>query len=78
MQFRVTTLGTMPDLDAIGQALREADPSALLDVGRNADHLRISTCMSMYELIDVLQGAGYVMACEQVTALASECCGACG
>lgn len=78
MQFRVATLGTTPDLIAIGRALREADPSALLDVGRNADHLRISTCMSMYELIDLMQGAGYTMAVDQVTAVASECCGACG
>ena len=78
MQFHVATLGTNPDLVAIGRALRAADPSALVDVGGNADHLRISTCMSMYELIDVMQGAGYQMAYEQVTPIAQECCGACG
>src|SRR3546814_10899845 len=42
MEFHVRLDGARPDLDALGDAIREVDPSALLDIDRKSTRLNSS------------------------------------
>lgn len=78
MQFRVATHAGDVDLGAVERELHAVDPSAMVDFDGAGDQLRISTFMSVFELITVVDRAGYRVTHDQVVPMRSECCGGCG
>ena len=77
MEFHVSLAGGAPDLDAIGAALRDLDPAALLDVDAAGSTLRIAGALSAGEVIALLATAGCPVQPRQVRQLPSICCGGC-
>ena len=75
MQYRIPVDAT-PDLAALGDALLEFDPAALVDF--DGDALRLSTCLDPVEFVPVLGAAGFAVEPSRVARLPSECCGGCG
>lgn len=78
MQFRVDTGVGNVDVGAVEDAMRAADPAAMVDLVDAADQLRVSTFMSVFELIQAMDQAGYPITREQIVPVKSECCGGCG
>lgn len=77
MQFRVATRGEDVDVAAVERALHAVDPAAMVDFDGAGDQLRVSTFMSVFELIEVVDRAGYPVTPDQVVPMKSECCGGC-
>lgn len=77
MEFHVRLDGAHPDLDALGDAIREVDPSALLDIDSSGTLLRVAAAVQAGELVVLLAGAGSPVTRGQVTQLPSICCGGC-
>lgn len=75
MQYRIP-VDTTPDLAALGDALLDVDPAALVDF--DGDALRLSTCLEPVEFVPVLGAAGLAVESARVARLPSECCGGCG
>lgn len=78
MQFRVATGVENVDVNAVQCALRAVDPAALVDWEDNAAELRVSTYMTVSELMEAVDQAGYPITADQVFLVKSECCGGCG
>lgn len=75
MQYRIP-VDAAPDLPALGDALVEADPAAVVDFDGVA--LRLSTCLEPVEFVPVLGAVGLTVAPAHVMRVPSECCGGCG
>lgn len=75
MEFRIRLAADTPDMVAIDDALRQADPAAIVDVDPAGGALRATVWMSGDELATVLAQAGYPP--SEVQQLASVCCGDC-
>ena len=60
------------------RALREADPAASIDFDAGGDQMRVSTFLSVFEVVEIVDRAGISRAKERVVAQRSECCGGCG
>src|SRR3546814_6559876 len=75
MEFHVRLDGARPDLDALGDAIREVDPSALLDIDSSGALLRVAAAVRAPELVALLGGAGSPVTRDQVRQLPSICCG---
>ncbi len=78
MQFKVAADPYAVDLSAVENALKLADPAAVVDFDPAGDHLRISTFMSALEVLECVDGAGVAVSRDQIEQLPSECCGGCG
>jgi hypothetical protein len=78
MQFLLHTVGQVPDLAAIEDAIADLDPAVLLDTGVSAGVLRISTVLTEDELLASLRQAGVDAAPGDLERQPSECCGGCG
>jgi hypothetical protein len=78
MQFRLRI--TRPGLDPRGleDALRTADPAAMLDLDPAGMHLRVATTLGKAELSQRLTAAGCATTPESLQDVPSECCGGCG
>lgn len=77
MQYRIP-LATACNVDAVGDALQDADPAALVDIDAHDGALRLSTSLDPAELVPLLDAAGIRVTATQVVRLPSECCGGCG
>ena len=77
MQYTLCT-DSAPDITAIGRAIAELDPAAVLDFDVRASMVRISSVATETELLDCLRQAGVSAAAGQFVRLPSECCGGCG
>lgn len=77
MEFHVRLDGARPDLDVLGDAIREVDPSALLDIDSSGALLRVAASLQAGELVALLGGAGSPVTRDQVRQLPSICCGGC-
>ena len=75
MVFRIRLALATPDVTAIGEALRQADPAALVDLDPAGGALRATAWLGGGELATVLAQAGYPP--SEVQQLASVCCGGC-
>ena len=75
MEFRIRLALATPDVTAIGEALRQADPAALVDLDPAGGALRATAWLGGGELATVLAQAGYPP--SEVQQLASVCCGGC-
>ena len=75
MEFHIATGSTIPDIVAIEEAVRAADPAALVDI--DGTTLRVATSLPAPQLIGVIKEAGCPVDAAQVTQLPSICCGGC-
>ena len=78
MQFRVAMHAGDVDLSVVERELHAVDPAAVVDFDGAGDQLRVSTFMSVFDLIAVADRAGYPVTRDQVVPMKSECCGGCG
>ena len=78
MEFHIPINDTRPDLDAVEGALFDVDSNALVDLDASGSTLRISSYVTIADLIEVLQRAGWTVGEEQVVQLPTICCGGCG
>lgn len=77
MEFHISMLVPIVDLDAIEQAIGEVDPAAVIDVDPAGLTLRVAASLDAVELVALLAQAGYPVAEHQVLQLPSICCGGC-
>ncbi len=75
MEFHITMRMPSPDIVAIDDAVRAADPAALVDL--DGTILRVATSLRSSELTSAIAAAGYPLDTDQVTQLPSICCGGC-
>jgi hypothetical protein len=77
MEFHIRLSGPAPDIGALEDAIRNVEPSALVDIDPASPTLRIATSLGASQLVVLLGQAGYPVALQQVTQLPSICCGGC-
>ena len=75
MEFHITMRMPSPDIVAIDDAVRAADPAALVDL--DGTILRVATSLRSSELTSAIADAGYPLDDDQVMQLPSICCGGC-
>ena len=78
MQFKIKIAGLMPDVGAIEHAIGAVDPSALVDIDRTGQTLRVAASIDAIHLLGLMRQAGYPVADDQLEQVPSECCGGCG
>ncbi len=78
MQFHIKMTGPVPDFGVIEEAMREADPSALVDIDPENQTLRVAASIDAAQLLSLVNQAGYPVFKHQLVQLPSECCGGCG
>jgi hypothetical protein len=78
MQFRITMESAAPEAADVERAVRDADPAASIDFDTGGDRMRVSTFLSVLEMVEIVDRAGVAGARGRVVAQASECCGGCG
>ena len=78
MEFRVAVSPGAPEVPEVQRALHEADPAASIDFDTGGDQMRVSTFLSVFEVVEIVDRAGVSSARERVVAQRSECCGGCG
>lgn len=78
MQFKIRMTGPKPDVGAIEHAIREIDPSALVDIDPADQKLRVAASIDAAHLLVLMGQAGYPAAQDQLERVPSECCGGCG
>ncbi|HOV97218.1 MAG TPA: hypothetical protein PK789_10730 [Thermomonas sp.] len=75
MEYRVTLATAAPNLAVIDDAIRDADPAALVDQDPADGTLRVTAWINAEELAAVLAQAG--IAATRVELQPSVCCGDC-
>jgi hypothetical protein len=75
MEYRVQLSAPAPDLGAIDDAVRDADPAAFVDFDPADGALRVTAWLSGEELAAVLAQAG--IPANKVELQPSVCCGDC-
>ncbi len=78
MHFNVKITTSKPDVDAIEGAIREVDPSALVDIDAAGQTLRVAASIQAGPLLELMRDAGYPVTGDQLEQVPSECCGGCG
>lgn len=78
MQFNVHLARLPGDLRALEDAVRDADPAALLDLDPRAPILRVSSILDDSDLVALLNRAGAAVALWDVERVPANCCGGCG
>ena len=77
MEYHIRIPGPLAVFDAIDNAIRDADPSALVDVAADATTLRIATLLPRLQVAGLVSSAGHPVTPDQVRQLPSICCGGC-
>lgn len=77
MEFHITMPGPI-DPGAIEHALQASDPAALVDIDPVTQSLRVASTLQAFQLVAVLNRAGYPLHRAQVREPPSFCCGGCG
>lgn len=75
MEFRVKLVA--PDLGVIEEAVRAADPAALVDVDPVDRTLRVTAWVDADDLAALLTQAGYPVTLQHIHQVPSICCGGC-
>lgn len=78
MQFTIKLAGTTPDIAVIEDALRQIDPSALVDIDSDSDSLRVATSIESDTLAALISQAGTPVIERDLERVPSVCCGGCG
>ena len=77
MEYHIRIPGPLTVFDAIDHAIRDADPSALVDIDADARTLRIATLLPRVQVAGLVTAAGHRVSLDQVRQLPSICCGGC-
>ena len=77
MEYHVRIAGPLPAFNAIDDAIRDADPAALVDTDAAHTTLRIATLLPRVEVAGLIAAAGHPVTLDQVRQLPSICCGGC-
>ena len=77
MEYHIRIPGPLPAFAAIDDAIRDADPAALVDTDAGATTLRIATMLPRVQVARLVTAAGHPVSQEQVHQLPSICCGGC-
>lgn len=77
MEFHITLENPIPDLDAIEAAIRDIDPSAVVDIDASGQLLRVAAAVDQDQLIALMGQAALAVARHRVHQVPSICCGGC-
>jgi len=77
MEFHITLENPIPDLDAIEAAIRDIDPSAVVDIDASGQLLRVAAALDQDQLIVLMGQAGFQVGRQQIHQVPSICCGGC-
>lgn len=77
MEFHIALTEACPGPEVIQEAMVEIDPNSVVDLDMSGLVMRISSWVTVTDLIDVLQQADWTVAPEQVVSLPTICCGGC-
>jgi hypothetical protein len=75
MQFRVDVRAGAPEVQEVERAVRDADPAASIDFDTGGDQMRVSTFLSVFDVVDIVDQAGVAESRQRLITQASECCG---
>lgn len=78
MHFNAKIASSRPDIDAIEEAIRGIDPSALVDIDPTDQTLRVAASIPAGQLLELMGKAGYPVMEDRLERVPSECCGGCG
>jgi hypothetical protein len=78
MEFRIELGNAATDVGAIDKVVRAADPAASVDMDSASATLRVAAALDAFDLVRLLDQAGYPVTHRQVRQLPSVCCGGCG
>lgn len=78
MECHVTPAGPLPTTAALEQALRRADPAAVVEVTHGGRQLRVASVLDEHQLSTLLGTLGCPVTPEDLRRLPSTCCGGCG
>ncbi|MDQ2701418.1 MAG: hypothetical protein M3Y70_01075 [Pseudomonadota bacterium] len=77
MEYRIRVPRPLPAFDAIEDAIRTADPAAVVDIDGEGTTLRIATFLPRIEVAGLVTAAGHPVPHDRVQQLPSICCGGC-
>jgi len=77
MEFHIAITGAHPELEAVEDAMFDVDSNALVDLDPSGSTLRISSFVTIEDLVDIMRRTGWTVAPEQVVQLPTICCGGC-
>jgi len=77
MEFHIAITGARPELEAVEDAMFDVDSNALVDLDPSGSTLRISSFVTIEDLVDIMRRTGWTVAPEQVVQLPTICCGGC-
>jgi hypothetical protein len=77
MEYHIPVSAPLAALEAIDDAIRDADPAALVDIDPAGTTLRISTLLPRAQVATLVTAAGYPVGITHVRQLPSICCGGC-
>jgi hypothetical protein len=78
MEFHIALTEGAAEPGVIENAMFDIDPTAVVDLDMSGLVLRISSYVTVADLIVVLRQTGWVVTPEQVVQLPTICCGGCG
>ncbi len=78
MDYHLILAGPAPDLASFDAALRDADPSALMDLDRTGRIVRLSTALDESEIGALLANGLSPLPAVRIERQPSNCCGGCG
>jgi hypothetical protein len=77
MEFHIALTETCPGPDVIQGIMFDADPTAVVDLDMSGLVMRISSCVTVTDLVELLRRTGWTVAPERVAQLPTLCCGGC-
>jgi hypothetical protein len=77
MEFHIALTETCPGPDVIQDAMFDVDPNAVVDLDMSGLVMRISSCVTVTDLVELLRRTGWTVAPERVAQLPTLCCGGC-
>jgi hypothetical protein len=77
MEFHIALTDACPGPNVIQDVMFDVDPNAVVDLDMRGLVMRISSYVTVGDLIEVLRRTGRTVAPEQVAQLPTICCGGC-
>ncbi len=77
MEFHIALTDACPAPDVVQDVMFDFDPNAVVDLDMSGLVMRISSYVTVTDLIVALRQSGWAVAPEQVVQLPTICCGGC-
>ncbi len=77
MEFHIAIVDASPEPAVVQDALFDVDPAAVVDLDMSGLVMRVSSSVTVTDLVEVLQRTGWPVGADQVVQLPSICCGGC-